>query len=247
MGLDVTLNYCDDWPKKLKLEKEFQALVEEKDIEWGTTEWENLNDKMGLIDGYYPTSSIELNSNTDPEHLFKVGYFRSSYNQGGINSVMRTRIGKSLYDVFPESEDYYFVPNWARALINIREIRKEFEDSIAATGKYQVATISTYFVNEDINSPQDALNAYMEEINSRPTPINDSEWYMNKVGEFFNLKARAVMNGSNINRPCTYLIYESTDQQDWDWYVKALKIVEETILWVLEQDDPNNYGLSWSA
>jgi len=241
----VTLNYCDDWPKKLRLEKEYQSIVEEKGIEWDTPEWETLNDEMGLIDGFYPTSSIEMNANADPEHLFKVGYFRSSYNASGINNIMRTRIGKSLYDVFPESEDYNFVPNWARALINIREIRKEFEDSIAATGQYQVATVSTYFVDENIKSPQDALNAFMEEINKKP-PFKDDGWYMNRVGEFFNLKARAVMNGYSLGRPCTYLIYETTSE-DWDWYVKALKIVEETILWVLEQDDPNKYGLSWSA
>ena len=33
-----------------------------------------------------------------PLHLFKIGYFRSSYNTNGYNSVVSDLIGKSLYE-----------------------------------------------------------------------------------------------------------------------------------------------------
>lgn len=247
MGLDVYLERCDNWSEKFRLEQEFEDTVNSQNIKWDTPEYHALNEKMGLLSGRYPTETIEMNSEYDSEHMFKIGYFRSSYNSGGINNVMRTRIGKSLYDVFPESENYTFVPDWAAALVRIKEIRKEFQDALDTTGKYDVTNISAYFnQNDGPTITKEALDRFMEEINRVPTPSPDG-WYMNKTGEFFNIRARSIMIGTNdwSSKPIVYLIYES--EHDWDWYLTALAIVEETILWVLKQDNPNEYGLVWSS
>jgi len=58
--------------------------------------------------------SIELPSAIYPEHMFKIGYFRSNYNSGGVNSVLRDMGIPDLYEIFPEAglESYAFSPDW---------------------------------------------------------------------------------------------------------------------------------------
>jgi hypothetical protein len=44
--------------------------------------------------------NIQQNSKKYPTHYFKVGYFRSSYNEWGLNRVLTKTIGKDLYYIF---------------------------------------------------------------------------------------------------------------------------------------------------
>jgi hypothetical protein len=194
-----------------------------------------------------------MNSTIDPEHLFKLGYFRSSYNGGGINHVLENRIGKTLYDIFPESVDSWFSPNWARALINVDQVIKEFDESIWKFGTYDVFQISSIFLEPTIHSEKEALDAFFEEINKEGfvSPFGEGA-YSNRVGHFYpkGLNVRAIILGeSNIwkKSPSVFVITEDEKGLDLEWYRTALKIVRETILYVLGQAYPENYGLSWSA
>jgi hypothetical protein len=249
MGLDVTLSYCDNWTEKFRLEKEFNDKVEAEGIDWGTTEYSKLSEEMGLDEGFYPTGSIEMNSELYPDHLFKVGYFRSSYNAGGINHILRNRIGKTLYDIFPESEDYYFTPDWDAALARVNDMIVEFNEALDKSRDYNVMQFNSLFLNEEVSSEKDALDVFLAEI-GRERAFFDDGSYMNKAGSFFPLpiKVRAVMMGTetSFNKTAAYLITEG-DDVDFSWYQHALEIVRETILWVQDQDDASNYGLSWSA
>lgn len=247
MGLDVYLRYCDNWPEKLRLEKEFSNEVEEKSIAWDSPEYIALNEKLGLVDGQYPSDEeVEISSNLYPEHMFKIGYFRSSYNASGLNRILRTRTGKDLYWVFEGSTDYEFVPDWQDAAYRISLLINEFTDAIAETGNYEVFQVSTFIENKEINSDKTALDIFMREAN-RPNTL--SAWYSNKEGHYIpeGITVKGIINGwGHFDRPAVYVIYES--EKDWSkWYMEALEIVQETILWVLDSEEPNNYGLLWSA
>src|SRR5438093_2983614 len=101
MGLDVYLYHVDDYGKYKTATKKFQALSE---AQWSKRgEYSSLTDEqkeaarkediaiatsLGLAeDGAYSgIVKIEQDSRRYPEHMFKIGYLRSSYNSGGIDS-----------------------------------------------------------------------------------------------------------------------------------------------------------------
>jgi len=79
------------------------------------TEWE--------CDDY---ETIEINSTLYPEHLFKIGYFRSSYNSGGINRVANRYSLLDLYDIF-DPHSYTFIPDWADAMKKCEAAIKQWD------------------------------------------------------------------------------------------------------------------------
>ena len=140
---------------------------------------------MGLNSEFGEHSSrekIEQDSKKHPEHMFKIGYFRSSYNGGGINSVLDSLGFGGLYWIFDNKDQYEFAPDWEKSLKRVREVLdkfREFTDS--DIGKYRVATC------------------------------------------------------------------DSVDGEQYQWYIDALEVVEETILYVLKQDDSDDYYFHWSG
>ena len=251
MGLDVYLERCDSWSDKIQLEKEFNDQVEFQGIEWDSPAFLKLGNQMGLVDGRYPTESISFNSNVDPEHLLKVGYFRSSYNGSGLNSVLNGRTGKDLYYIFSDPDGHPFVPNWSVALVRCNEAIEEFAENLKTTAQYNVIDVGpNVFRTPEILSDKEALEAFLTEINQEKEYKFDGS-YSNAVGHFFpkGLNIKAAIEGLGVfGKPVTYLVYENTQEtSDWKWYTDALLIVRETILYVLEQNDPSEYGLVWSS
>ena len=77
---------------------------------------------------------IKLPSATYPDHLFKIGYLRSSYNSGGTNHVLRNALDKDLYWVFgyegnaePDNE----APDWQASRDRALALRDEWTAYIA--------------------------------------------------------------------------------------------------------------------
>jgi hypothetical protein len=90
--------------------------------------------------------SIEINSKVYPDHMFKIGYLRSSYNDGGINHVLSNTIGKDLYYVFfggreEEPREYHTKPDWPACLVRAREVRDDFARDCAKGGGYAVMRV----------------------------------------------------------------------------------------------------------
>jgi hypothetical protein len=251
MGLDVYLERCDNWADKIRLEQKFNDTIESKEIDYHSTEWKDLSDSLGLLDGYYNTDKIEIDSTVDPKHLMKIGYFRSSYNGSGLNSVLEDRIGgKDLYYIFPhEREAYMFVPDWPTALVRCNEVIEEFNENLKTTGKYSVIAVSpNMFRTPEISSDKEALETFLVEIN-RENKLGG--WYSNISGQYFSegINVRAAIEGLGMfGKSTIFLVYENTKETaDWKWYTDALLIVKETIFYVLGQDDPTKYGLIWSS
>ena len=188
--------------------------------------------------------SVEFNCEKYPEHYFKIGYFRSSYNDSGIQRIL-TNLGlPTLKDVFGYDGEYVFQPNWEKSLSFVRQLKQCFSEKDG----YRVQKISgNMFSAPEIKSEQEALSAFLKEKNGQD---NIDYNYSNKLGTFNFVepdKVIAYIPGTykllGPERECVYVIYESDNK----WYEQALEIVEETIEFVLKQEDKEKYYLHWSG
>lgn len=136
MGLDINLHH---YKKPLRefleaienCEKKYKELREETRIELGIDSQDSLGlkfwnllenkckhfgmNKYGVFDDNDFLSSVNMPSKKYPNHYFRIGYFRSSYNSSGINYVLRDRLGIDLYDIFDAKDSGYYVePDWIK-------------------------------------------------------------------------------------------------------------------------------------
>jgi hypothetical protein len=147
MGLDVYLYRC----KNIKAAEEYekrQNTAHDAFWEKSPDEASSLCDKWdeeNPPDNNAKEESIELNSVLHPDHMFRVGYFRSSYNGGGINNVLKMTVGKNLYDIFfPDGEQtqYKFVPDWNRALKIAVDLRERYSTFRSKNGRIRIIRVS---------------------------------------------------------------------------------------------------------
>ena len=160
MGLDVYLKKCKNREAARALELQYEAASEKIWEEAGDgKQWEAMTDaekvaaraacnalkaKLGLNEwgGSHDVITIEQPSHKYPDHLFKIGYFRSSYNGDGFNSVLRNQLGKDLYWVFDrDGDEYEFQPNWKRVLGRAKELLAELRAHLESNGRFKVMSI----------------------------------------------------------------------------------------------------------
>lgn len=271
MGLDIYLKWFDNHEETMEAEREYERLSEEN---WDGNQEDGKYDKLseeqkesyrkkdkeiaaqlglnswGSAEEGDKMKSIEFDCKRYPDHYFKVGYFRSSYNAGGIEKILRNLGLDTLHDIFNYergSEEYYFQPNWERSLEKVKKVIEEFKKT-SPIRCYEES--SNIFKEPNIKSEADAIKAYMnqqEQFNKREDKSFDS--YGNSEGTFYMgepLKVKAMIPGkSNLlgERDCVYIITES----DNEWYIQALEIVQETIEYVLSKKDKEKYYLTWSG
>ena len=188
---------------------------------------------------------VERKHEKYPDHYFNLGYFRSSYNNSGIERILRNMDLPTLSDVFQhEGEEYHFRPNWEESLERINSLIKKFSEK----GAYRVQSVSENMFREStIGSERDALSVFLEEVERAKEGGPQS--YTNVTGEFYldePLKVIAMIPGTQNmfgSRKCVYVVTES----DNTWYIQALEIVRDTIQFVLDQKDKEKYYLHWSG
>lgn len=264
MGLDIYLSYYKNYEQSKANEKAYEEIsenlwdeVREQEGEelcektkkrvWAILEQEA--EKLGLGkwgEDITHRDKIELDSKLYPDHYFKIGYFRSSYNGSGINSVLRDLDIPDLYDIFPHEDEYEFSPDWKYALDVV-------QDSIKLLKKdkgYRVETISAnMFAPDDVmQNPQEALKTFNKTL--KEMDKKDFNSFSNRDGHFYldkkGLQVHALLPGKDfMQRPCTFAIYKL--QNGNKYYLQALEIVKETIEYVLTQENPQAYYLSWSG
>ena len=63
-----------------------------------------------------------------PDHYFKIGYFRSSYNESGIERILKNMELPTMHDIFDNNDrdEYYVQPNWEKALQKVESVIEEF-------------------------------------------------------------------------------------------------------------------------
>lgn len=225
-------DYTDD--EKDKIREETKLIY----AKHGLDEWGSSND----------ITEIDEPSEIDPEHYFRRGYFRSSYNDGGINSVMQRASCPTLYDIFKPNDEYEFKPDWEKSLTRCNDAIAKYEAFLNSdAGKYRVIHCSDIRVGGAVDEA-DALRIFME----NNTPGRGFTSYSNRDGNFFleGVNVRAVIrnDATGWKSGGVYIVCDKEIEEDKeDWYLTALRIVRETIEFVLAKPDKENYFLTWSA
>lgn len=283
MGLDVYLTRYENYGVTTRLEQEYEerskavwdrlgAGREYKDIpehvkDQASAETARIASELGL--GKWGgdeknTRKIEIPSEKYPDHYFKIGYLRSSYNEGGINNVLRHAIGKDLYDCFNRNreDDYCFKPDWLQAKQSTQAVLNEYRAWKARNGGlwrcFDISHNQLGPYDKAPNDEQEALACFLErhaeDVRKRGS---EDGAYSNIEGHFFYgkpLEIWALMPGwnrtffGNQKWPCTYVVYKQ-DEPDGDWYEQALEIIVEMCEWVLAQpkDEQEKLYLHWSS
>ena len=192
---------------------------------------------------------IHKNSAKHPKHYFKIGYFRSSYNGGGINTILRNSIGKDLYYVFqPPTDEYYIRPQWKECLTRAKTLLKEFK-KFTENYSFRVDPVFHCVGHGPANS-QEATKFLIDELGKMKKDKLLFGAYSNANGHFYlkePQKIIAIMTGTlnilNDPTPCTYVAFE----EDYKWYVEAIEIVIETIEYVIKSGESDKYVLAWSG
>lgn len=184
--------------------------------------------------------SIEKPSAVDPEHLFKVGYLRSSYNDSGMNSTFRKLGLPGLYEIFEPGERYCFAPDWAGCLTRCDQAIQAMEAVDPWLRSFSVSGVHGPVTEE--RAIELVREAY---ANRRPS---DFSCYSNGHGTFalggIQIVA-AIPTRPMFGSACTLLVMK--DDEGKQWFRKALQITREMIAMVLESPDRDKYRLHWSA
>ena len=278
MGLDVSLYKCNNWEEYSKIQRTHDLLSEEEYASFSaqhpgsysdwTQEVKDLYSEMykrmdkakdkELSDADAEAECIELPSELYPDEHFKIGYFRSSYNDGGINNVARSLGLPGLYDIFGESsnsteEDYYWVIDWERAKEIAEDAVKQWEIFVNSDAAKYYVTEARYFQPREGVTPIKGKAGAMEAFLAQQKKGIQYD-FRSGTGSFFKKPVRvvALIQGEaefvfgGVQNVSSFLIIENEDRM-YDYYLKSMEIVLETIEYVLRKKDPSKYRLAWSS
>lgn len=263
MGLDVYLYHCADRATARAAEARASAATEAVWAATGDRKYEEIpqeekDEIRAKCDAIYASENvidyrhasvtqIELPSQLYPDHLFKIGYFRSSYNGGGINRVM-DRLGlPDLYGIMGnDGKEYEQFHDWAASLESVNKVIAQYEQHLTGPmGKFRVVEIHSPL--DRANSSREAMEIFEAEF-ARKREGSDFNSYSNGKGEFY-LDGLRIFGVIPSSEPWTtaYAIVEKENLDQEDWYLQALKIMRETCEYVLAQPDPQHYYMVWSG
>jgi hypothetical protein len=284
MGLDVYLHRIPNYEDLSKREAEYEKRSEEtwneicgKDVKYedipeelknkASAATKRIAKQLGL-DKYGSAlnserESISIDSAKYPEHYWKVGYFRSSYNESGINRVLENALGTDLYDIVqPPDKEYEFKPDWLAVKKRATSVLKEFKAYIKHIDGYRVTKVEpNMFMGFDKlpKSEHEAMEEFTKVRDAHKTRHakgSDFDWFSNGVGEYFlgdHMKLAAAIPGVDDHHysgklvPVTYLIYRLKDKDGYKHYVQSLEILIETCNFALAQPDVDKLYLAWSG
>lgn len=199
---------------------------------------------------------ITLDSKLYPEHLWKIGYFRSSYNVSGFDSVVSRWVPWSLGTAFNNPMmEYLHYPDWDQCLSRTKHMRDEILAHIENKGAHSVFTEPVFSATGDTvgRDPTSALNLFYERVEKdkqyKDHPLSASR-YSCSDGFFCHnqpLEVAALVKGVDfMGDPCIHVIYELSDSM-LDYYTQATEIAVETCEWVLNTGRQDEYLLHWSG
>jgi hypothetical protein len=191
------------------------------------------------------SGEIQIDSTLYPDHMFKIGYFRSSYNNSGINTVLGDIGIPSLYEIFLPGDAYTFTPDWQAALERTDSAISAF-DAAVSQGVFGAFFVSAYDYN--VASNADAICVFKQQLRKQEEHDMGFRSFSNREGYFCldGTEIVAVIPGKGFFANGAYVVFER-DRESLEWYRHALEIVRETIQHVLAQEDPTNYHLEWSS
>ena len=275
MGLDVSLYHFENFENAKELEDKYSKISEgiwkragggKKYVLMTDTEKKEAKEKcdrmkkiLGLDeDGEVKTKTrVRVDSALYLDHLFKIGYFRSSYNSAGINSVMESLGLFNLYDIFPEADlngPYYILPDWEGARLRVAFTLGKFKGLLDSEAvKYEAVWVQEGQHTKQMGSAKEALRKFHEKREEWKKQ-KDKDKFSRWEGQdgYFSLKepleVAAVMQGASCKGMFkgVYLICK-VSKDNFEWYYHALEIVQETIQYIEKHPKPGKYVLGWSG
>lgn len=261
MGLDIYLTRFENFDEAQRLVELVKSLTTavwndttlDSDAKW--TKDKAIRAEYGFSEYNPPgVTSIRLDSEIRPDHYFKVGYFRSSYNDSGIENICRQNFGvPALGSIFLARNDYHVWPNWEEAKIRALELADRF-DSAQRRGRNLVAFHVTSRNGKECNSVDLAIRLVNEQLD-RESPFDKDSGYWNQHG-FFSpkkpLEVVAVLPSDYSLGAFDHALGRQggawiVTRANFSWYSDALRIVAETCDYVLSKPDPEKYCLRWSG
>lgn len=263
MGLDVYLYRIKDKVLSEANEKQYNDYSDEL---WGERKYEDIPEKekdfirdklkqktieLGLNDWGSDITykeKIEMDSDLHPDHMFKIGYFRSSYNGGGINRVLEKNGAPDLYGIFGLEDMGECRPDYKKALTRVKKAIKKLKDNDDGYGVFTVSG-NIFSTTPAVSSESAALEIFRKELKGHSGGMGH---YSNINGEFAldnPIQVVGLMPGvENIlkkGHPCTYIVYKN--ENGLTWYVEALEVVQETIEFILAHENPQEFYMYWSG
>jgi len=209
------------------------------------------NGRVGKWDDHPSEVKIEQDSAKYPNHMFKIGYFRSSYNSGGINCILRDRIGQDLYSILGLSHDEYCQqPNWGAAIKRIDSAMEQYEALLMDNPWRVVECAHNMFSPKTRVEDKEALVIAQKELGQKRSKT-DFTAYSNNAGFWCpeGMMVYGAVNGVDaLGSPACFLITkDGGGPEGLRWYLHAMEIVKETAEWVLSQKDKTKYWLHVSG
>lgn len=196
---------------------------------------------------------IELPSTIHSDHpLFRIGYFRSSYNPAGINHVAMDYGLPGLYEIFspPDDDRWGFTPDWRVAKAKCDQVLTAWRRAAERIGNLSVMKMDRFcghpiLATTGFENGTDAAE-FTSEAMRKSTPDSFSQYESSK-GYFFPkdppIVRAAVQTRDWRGRNVPALIVEH--ENPFEFYIQALEIVMETIDYALDVE--GTFYLAWSG
>lgn len=244
MGLDIYMYRNTSGMPKADFIAAMNAASEAGNAYWELDEVER---EKATEPADFPETRVDLDSAKYPDHLFRIGYFRSSYNEGGINNILKNLIGESLYSIMGcEDDEYCFWPDWAACKDRAVAALAAMDEQIAKDGGAIACGREMLFFDGDLpNSTEEAMALYR----SKAAMERDDDFssFSSKEGTFHlkrPLRVRAFIPGKGFMGPTVYVVYEN---DHFDSYRQSLEIVIETCDYVIASGHPEEFYVHWSG
>lgn len=282
MGLDVFLHRCTNLPLYTERKRAMEAAVEkhwddnfgpgpynssaawgERKREIGEARYKEIQAEANAIELAFEEElddlgiefeDIEMKSTLFPNHMFEIGYYRSSYNDSGINSHMYDRGLPSLYEIFPTDNDTgeYVQPDWAQSLETVTDAVLRYEEYLKNNPLSKVKAVVQHIYSEEVlgwsGSGRMGMKRYEEVINSDAyqSAVKGKYDYTSRDSVVFT-KPVTLYAMFLYKNAVVYIVNADNNDEGEDWYLKALKIVKESIEYVLAQENPEQFCFTWSG
>ena len=164
-----------------------------------------------------------------------------------------------MHDIFGYADEYEFKPDWDRALVKVNEAITGYEAHLNSdAGKYLVTEVRPIW-QHGVKTEAEARELVMNAINSasgfRSFSTGHGTFWLDGlkvvgvVTKTYEPPARSDVIGQIINQPSVFVVYEREPDESGkeDWYLTALKIVRESIQFVIAQPDRQDFYLCWSS
>jgi hypothetical protein len=252
MGLDVYLKKCKDLAGAKAREAEMSAFEdalweevggwgkateEQKELIRAKTQVRQAELNLGEYGEANEIERIEINSAKHPDNMFKIGYLRSSYNSGGINSVLERNGCPNLYDIFEPTDEYNFIPDWVQAQARCQEALDTLKTRMdSEMSKYDVTTVTNMMGTGAVDSAAEALKVFEEQLSKNRESGFKS--YGCREGDFYleGITVCGIIPNKGFGGGVHLITRNDSKENNLQWYYD-----------VLAQDDVNTYYLAWSG